>query len=118
MTSFVNGPLPDLPFMPQITSWSNGERTLLELRLPSPYNTGNDPTGAVAATSFPYIGDLIWNVGGSGFEWLPVSSIGDLYQVTARCSLVFRDANNRPPRPLYIPQNGIFQLKVAFLETK
>ena len=110
--------LPDLPFMPQITSWSNGERTLLELRLPSPYNTGNDSTGAVAATSFPYIGDLIWNVGGSGFEWLPVSSIGDLYQVTANCSLVYRDANNKPPRPLYIPQGGIFQLKVAFLETK
>ena len=110
--------LPDLPFMPQITSWSNGERTLLELRLPVPYGTGNDAQGRVAGTSFPYIADLIWNVGGSGFEWSPVSSIGDLYQVTANCSLVYRDANNRPPRPLYIPQGGLFQLKVCFLEVK
>ena len=109
--------IPDVPFQSQVTSWSNGERTLLELRLPVPYNTANEPSGRVAGTSFPYIADLLWSSTG-GFEWLPVSSIGDLYQVTARCSLVYRDANNRAPRPLYIPQGGIFQLKMAFLEVK
>ena len=110
--------LPDLPFMPQLTSWSNGERCLLELRFPINYGTGNSGTGQVSATSFEQIGDIIWSAGGAGFEWLPVSSIGDLYQVTANASLIFRDANGRPPRPIYIPQNGIFQIKMAFLEIK
>ena len=109
--------IPDVPFQSQVTSWSNGERTLLELRLPVPYQTANEPSGRVAGTSFPYIADLIWSSTG-GFEWLPVSSVGDLYQVPARCSLVYRDANNFPPRPLYIPEGGIFQLKLALLEVK
>ena len=110
--------LPDLPFMPQLTSWSNGERCLLELRFPINYGTGNNGAGEVTATSFEQIGDIIWSAGGAGFEWLPVSSIGDLYQVTANASLIFRDALGRPPRPVYLPQNGIMQVKIAFLEIK
>ena len=110
--------LPDLPFMPQLTSWSNGERCLLELRFPINYGTGNNGTGEVTATSFEQIGDIIWSAGGAGFEWLPISSIGNLYQVTANASLIFRDALGRSPRPVYLPQNGIMQVKIAFLEIK
>ena len=110
--------LPDLPFAPQLTSWSNGERCLLELRFPINYGTGNNGPGEVTATSFEQIGDIIWSAGGAGFEWLPVSSIGSLYQVTANASLIFRDAVGRPPRPIYIPEKGIFQLKLSFLEVK
>jgi hypothetical protein len=110
--------LPDLPFAPQITSYSAGERALLELRFPISYGGGSDGSGVVGQTSDDKIGDLIWNVGGAGHQWLPVSSIGKLYSLTAQCNLVFRDANSRPPRPVHISKGGVWQLKVCLLEVK
>ncbi len=110
--------LPDLPFAPQITSYSAGERALLELRFPITYGGASGGTGVVSQTSDDKIGDIIWNVGGAGHQWLPVSSIGNLYSLTAQCNLVYRDANSRPPRPVHISQGGVWQLKVCLLEVK
>ena len=110
--------LPSLPFQSQVCTFSSsGERTLLELRFPISMATGNDSTGVVTATSFEHINDVIWNRTG-GHQWLPISSIGDIFRIDARCSLIYRDAANIPPLPIHLPPGGIFQLKIALLETK
>ena len=110
--------IPNLPFDPMITSYSNGQRAVCELRFPIPYNGGSNSTGRVVSTTDDKIGDLIWSVGGSGHQWLPVSSIGSIYSLAVQCNLVYRDANNIAPRPVYLPKNGIWQVKVVFLEVK
>jgi hypothetical protein len=110
--------IPNLPFNPMITSYSNGQRAVCELRFPIPYNGGSNSTGRVVSTTDDKIGDLIWSVGGSGHQWLPVSSIGSIYSLAVQCNLVYRDANNIPPRPIYLPKNGIWQCKLLFLEVK
>ena len=110
--------LPSLPFQSQVMTYSSsGERTLLELRFPITMGTGNDSTGVVTATSFEHVNDVLWNRTGS-HQWLPISSIGDIFRIDARCSLVYRDAANIPPLPIHLPPGGIFQLKIALLETK
>ena len=109
--------VPNLPFDPQITTYSNGMRSICELRFPCPYNGGSDASGRVLQTSDEKIGDLIWSSSPS-HQWLPVSSIGSIYSLAVQCHLVFRNANNRPPRPVHIPKNGIWQVKVILLEVK
>lgn len=110
--------LPDLPFQSQFTSYSAGERSLLELRFPISYNGQSDGTGRVGQTSDDKIGDLLWSVSGGGHQWLPVSSIGDIYSLSAQVNLVYRNATDKPPRPVYISKGGIWQLKICLLEVK
>ena len=109
---------PDLPFQSQEATYaSTGQRSLLELRFPVEANQVSDLTGQITATEMPLIGDLLWNRT-SHHQYLPVSSIGNIYQLSARASLVYRDAAGRSPLPIFLPPGGIFQLKILLLETK
>ena len=110
--------IPTLPFQSQEATYaSNGQRALLELRFPVEAGVSNDVTGEVRGTSMQLMGDMIWNRSGN-HQYLPISSIGNIYTMNARISLVYRNASNRPPQPVYLPPGGIWQLKVLLVETK
>ena len=110
--------LPTLPFQSQEVSYATGgERALLELRFPVEAQTSHDNTGQVTGTSMSLMGDVIWNRTGQQ-QYLPISSIGDIYQMNARISLVYRNAAGRPPLPVYLAPGGLWQLKVLLLEAK
>ncbi len=108
---------PSLPFQGMVTSFSSSMRVLTELRLPFPYSGNSNEVGHLVNTTDSMIGDIIWSAN-NGHQYVPVSAVGDIYNLVCQALLVFRNCNEIPPRPVHIGKNGIFMVKIRMLEVK
>lgn len=111
--------VPSLPFSPMVTSYSSGMRVLCELRLDFPVGPQAGPDGTNQGTNDFWVGDIHWSAN-NGHQYLQLSTAQQsIYNLTIQAQLVYRDANNRPPKPIYIaPHGGLFQCKVRLVAVK
>lgn len=111
--------VPSLPFQPMITSFSSGSRVLAELRLDFPVGPQAGPDGTNQGTNDFWVGDIHWSAN-NGHQYLQLSTAQQsIYNMNIRAYLVYRDANNIPPKPIWIaPKGGLFQVKIRLVSVK
>ena len=111
--------VPSLPFQPMITSYSSGMRVLAELRLDFPVGPQAGPDGTNQGTNDFWVGDIHWSAN-NGHQYLQLSTAQQsIYNLEIQAQLVYRDANNVPPKPIWIaPKGGLFQCKIRLVAVK
>ena len=107
---------PSLPFNPMITTFSSGMRVLCEIRLNFDYTGNSDESGRVINTSDEMISDIIWNASEHQYCQLTTGAM-KLYNLVCQIELVYRDSSI-PPKPIFIPPGGIFQVKCRLVTTE
>ena len=107
---------PSLPFNPMITTFSSGMRVLCEIRLNFDYTGNSQQSGRVISTSDQMVSDIIWNASEHQYCQLTTGAM-KLYNLVCQIELVYRDSSI-PPKPIYIPPGGIFQVKCRIVTTE